>query len=76
MESLPVDPVQLDIQGWDAILRMDWLTRHMVTINSERKFVTFSASDEERVTFKGSGHQMVIPIVFAMQAFKMLKKGR
>jgi len=27
------------------------------------------------VTFKGSGHQVTIPTVSAMQAFKMLKKG-
>jgi len=53
---------------------MDWLTRHKVAIDYERKLVTFSASDGERLTFKGSGHQMVIPTVIAMQAFKMLKK--
>jgi len=55
---------------------LDWLTRHKVTIDYERKLVTFSASDEEGVTFKGSGHQMVIPTVFAIQVFKMLKKRR
>jgi len=54
---------------------LDSLTRYKVTINYERKLVTFSASNEERVTSKGSGHQMVIPTVFSMQAFKMLKKG-
>jgi len=72
---LPIDLVQLDIQAWDVILGMDWLTRHKVTIDCERKLVTFSASDGERVTFKGSGHQVTIPTVSAMQAFKMLKKG-
>ena len=73
---LPVDLVQLNIQGWDVILGMDWLTRHKVTIDCERKLVTFSTSDGERVTFKGSGYQVTIPTVSAMQAFKMLKKGR
>jgi len=73
---LPIDLVQLDIQGRNVILRLDWLTRYKVTIDYERKLVTFSASDAEKVTFKGSGHEMVIPTVFAMQAFKMLKKGR
>jgi len=52
---LPVDLVQLNIQGWDVILGIDWLTRHKVTIDCERKLVTFSTSDGERVTFKGSG---------------------
>ena len=54
---------------------MGWLTRHKVTIDCERKLVTFSAPDEERVTFKGSGHQVNISTVFAMQAIKMLSKG-
>jgi len=72
---LPVDLVQLDIQVWDVIQGMDWLTRHKVTMDCERKLVTFSASDGERVTFKGNGHQLTIPTVSAMQAFKMLKKG-
>ena len=27
------------------------------------------------MTFKGSGHQVTIPTVFAMQAFRMLRKG-
>ena len=30
---------------------------------------------EKRVTFKGSDHQVTIPIVSAMQAIKMLRKG-
>ena len=38
------------------------------------KLVTFSTSDGERV--KGSGYQVTIPTLSAMQAFKMLKKGR
>jgi len=37
--------------------------------------VTVSISDGERVNFKGSGHQVTIPTVSVMQAFKMLKKG-
>jgi len=37
--------------------------------------VTFSTPDGERTTFKGSGHQVSIPTVSAMQAFRMLKKG-
>jgi len=71
-----MDLAQLDIQESNVILRLDWLTRHKITIDYERKLDTSSASDEERVTFKGTGHQMVIPTVYTMQAFKMLKKGR
>jgi len=72
---VPVDLVQLDIQGWDVILGMDWLIRHKVTIDRERKLATFSTFDGERVTFKGSGNQVTIPTFSAIQALKMLKKG-
>jgi len=72
---LPADLVQLNIQSWDVILRMDWLTKHKVTINCEGKLITFSAPDGERVTFKGSDHQVTVPTVSAMQAFKILRKG-
>jgi len=37
--------------------------------------VTFSTTDGERITFKGSGHQVSIPTVSAMRAFRTLKKG-
>ena len=53
---LPADLVQLNIQGWDVILGMDWLTKHKVPIDCVGKLITLSASDGERVTFKGSGH--------------------
>ena len=54
---------------------MDWLTRHKVTINCKGKLVTFSAANGERETFNGNNHQVTIPTVSAMQAFKMMKKG-
>jgi len=63
---LPADLVQLDIQGWDVILGMN-LTKHKVTIDRERKLVTFSALKGERITFKGSGHQLSIPTIYVMQ---------
>ena len=72
---LSVYLVPPDIQGWDLILGMDWLTKYKVTIDCEKKLVTFSTPDGERMTFKGSGHQVTIPTVFAMQAFKMMRKG-
>ena len=54
---------------------MDWLTRQKVAIDRERKLVTLSAPNGERVTFKGSGHQVTTPTASIMQAIKMLSKG-
>ena len=72
---LPADLVQLNIQGWDVILGMDWLTKYKVIIDCEGKLITFPDPNGERVTFRGRGHQVIIPTVSAMQAFKMLRKG-
>jgi len=52
---------------------MDWLTKHKATIDCKKKLVTFSTPDGERMTFKGSGHQVTILTVSGMQAFKMLR---
>ena len=38
---LPADLIQLNIQGWDVILGIDWLTRYKVTIDCEGKSITF-----------------------------------
>jgi len=71
---LLADLVQLDVQGWDVIIGMDWLTMHKVTIDCETKLVTFLTPDGERITFKKSGHQVRILTISTMQAFRMLKK--
>jgi len=52
---------------------MDWLARHRVTIDCERKL--FSAPEVERLEYKGSNCQEIIQILTAMRAFRMLRKG-
>jgi len=43
----PANLIQLDIQGWDVILGIDWLAEYKVTIDCERKLVTFSTLMEK-----------------------------
>ena len=72
---LSVDLVQVEIEGWDIISGMDWLAKYKVTIDSEKKLITFSAPEGERVEFKGNGYQRTIPTIYVMEALTMLKKG-
>jgi len=46
--------VQLEIQGWDIILGMDWLAKHKVIIDCEKKLITFSTPKGERMELKGN----------------------
>jgi len=47
-----------------------------MAIDYEKKAnITFSNLKGERMEFKGNGCQKTIPTIFAIQAFKMLRKG-
>ena len=54
---------------------MDWLAKQKVTIDCEKKLITFSTPEGERMEFKGSGYRKTISTISAMQAIKMLRKG-
>jgi len=40
-KTLPVDSVQLEIQGWDVILETDWIAKHKVTRDCKKKLNYF-----------------------------------
>ena len=47
--TLPANLVQLEIQGWDVILGMDWLAKHKVAIDCEKKLIAFWTPEGERM---------------------------
>ncbi|XP_062075729.1 uncharacterized protein LOC133779843 [Humulus lupulus] len=49
----PVDLVELDIPDYDAILGMDWLSKHGVTIDYRKKTVEYRIEERELFSFKG-----------------------
>jgi len=49
-KMLMEDLVLLEIQGYDVILGMDWLTKYKATIDYERKILTLFTSEGEIVT--------------------------
>jgi len=73
-KTIPADLAQLEMQGWDTILGMDWSAKHKVIIGCENKIITFSTPEGERMEFRGNGYQKTMPTISAMQAFKMLRK--
>ena len=47
--TLPADLVQIEIQRWNVILGVDWLAKHKVTLDCEKKLITFSTPEGERI---------------------------
>jgi len=70
----PTDLVLLEIQGYDVILGMDWLTKHKAIIDCEQKVLTLVTPEGERLGHKGINPKQAIPLISATQAYKLLKK--
>jgi len=55
--------VHLELQGCDIILEIDWLAKYKVTIDCEKKLITFSTPEGERLEFGGNNlQQTILPI--------------
>ena len=67
--------VLLDIQDFDVILGMDWLSRHHDTMDCFRKEVKFCRSGEPEITFCGVRKILSSSMMFVMMAGKMLRKS-
>jgi len=46
--------IQLEILGWNIILGIDWLAKHKVNIDYEKKLITSSTPEAKRVGLKGN----------------------
>jgi len=71
----PADLVLLEIQGYDVILGIDWLTKHKATIDCEQKLLTLVTPEGERLVHKGINPKQGISLISTTRAFKLLKKG-
>ena len=66
--------VLLDIQDFDVILRMDWLSRHHATMDCFRKEVKFYKPGKQEITFCGVRKILSLSMMSMMMARKMLQK--
>ena len=67
--------VLLDIQDFDVILGMDWLSRHHATMDCFRKEVKFCRPGEPDITFCGVRKILSSSMMSMMMAGKMLRRS-
>ena len=67
--------VLLDIQDFDVILGMDWLSRHHATMDCFRKEVKFCRPGEPEITFCGVRKILSSSMMSVLMAGKMLRKS-
>ena len=67
--------VLLDIQDFDVILGMDWLSRHHATMDCFRKEVKFCRPGEPEITFYGVRKILSSSMMSVMMAGKMIQKS-
>ena len=67
--------VPLQLQGLDAILGMDWLSRHYASVDCFKKMVEFKRPGEPKFYFQGIRHALSSCLISHIAAKKMLRKG-
>ncbi|XP_052172278.1 uncharacterized protein LOC127788207 [Diospyros lotus] len=73
--EFPVELTSLDIQDFDIILGMDFLTKYNAKINCQEKTVELQADDGTWEKFRGQDGSGRIKWITALKAVKMLGKG-
>ncbi|XP_062113170.1 uncharacterized protein LOC133824307 [Humulus lupulus] len=71
----PTDLIELSILDYDAILGMNWLSKHGVTIDHQKKDVEFRPEEGEIFSFKGEVVGFHTPIISALEARNMMQHG-
>ena len=74
-QNLPVDLIPLDMNEFDAILGMDWLSMHGATLDCPRKEVVFHTLDDKKVCFIDERKMVPSCMISALTTIKLLRKG-
>ena len=72
---LDVTLLVLDMQDFDVILGMDWLSANHVSIDCSRKEVVFNPPSAASFKFKGVGTVVLPKVISVMKASKLLNQG-
>ena len=67
-----VDLIAFPFHEFDLILRMDWLSKHWVIVDCDKKTVVLKCSDLVEVTVHGIRYGSVSNVISAMQARRFL----
>ncbi|XP_074335508.1 uncharacterized protein LOC141672725 [Apium graveolens] len=73
--KLFVDLLPIPMQDFDVILGMDWLERHKVTIDCQRKKIIFGDPNSPEFEFQGSTPSGLGKFISAIKAKRMLTHG-
>ena len=73
--EFPGDLIELSFREFDVILRMDWLSRHLVVVDCRMKRVTLRTPSGEEVTFIGKRSNHLSNVISAATARTMVRKG-
>jgi hypothetical protein len=72
--ELLIDLILLDIQDFDVILGMDWLSPYHASVDCYSKRVTFHIPNQSEFHFEGI-KEASLPLISAMRAYRLLRKG-
>ncbi|KAL0549833.1 hypothetical protein IC582_014322 [Cucumis melo] len=72
---LDVTLLVLDMQDFDVILGMDWLSANHASIDCFRKEVVFNSPSRTSFKFKGAGIVCIPKVISTMKASKLLSQG-
>ena len=72
--DLLVDLILLDIQDFDVILGMDWLSTYHASVDCYSKCVTFHIPNQSEFHIEGI-KEASLSLISAMRAYRLLRKG-
>ncbi|KAA0035806.1 hypothetical protein IC582_019384 [Cucumis melo] len=72
--TLDVTLLVLDMQDFDVILGMDWMSTNHASIDCFRKEVVFNPPSRTSFKFKGAGIVCISKVITAMKASKLLSQ--
>ena len=73
--ELGVDLIPLELQDFEVILGMDWLSVYRAQMDCFVKIMTLQGPNKRRVIFRGEKNVIPNCIISVMIAMKMVKKG-
>jgi Retroviral aspartyl protease len=73
--DLVVYLIVLDMQDFDVLLRLDWLTTHRIVVDCERHSVRFGDDTSEHFYFRGKKPGVRVPIISTLQAKHLMSTG-
>ena len=74
-QEFPADLIALDMRDFDVVLSMDWLSRHMSTLDCYKKEVKLHRPRKLEVKLRGIRKELSSSMIFTMATQRMLRKG-